>query len=355
MISRFLFALTLWVSAVQAQPALDTSAIDAAVRQHMAQRQVPGVALGIVHHGQLVYAQGYGLANLEHQLPVTPDTVFAIASVSKPLLAIGVARLVEQGKLAWSDPISRHLPDAPASWQGITLAHLANHSSGIVRESPAFDPERRLPDIDLVRATYPVPLDFPTGTRMQYCNVCYFALAEVIARTSGQAWPDFMARELFQPAGLQDTRPTSVADLVPRRAASYEWRDGRQHNVREYVALRPSGAFLSSVRDLARFEAALAAGRLLKAETLRLLETPTRLLDGSLGKMRADSGGYGLGWELREVQGWRRVAHGGSLAGFRTQYARYPEQGWAVILLSNGSGTASAQLEQAVAQLLPRP
>lgn len=350
--------LASWAGAALAQmqaPALDHRAIDATVKAEMDKRHIPGVALAVVHRGVLVYAQGYGLANLEHGVPVTPDTVFAIASVSKPLLAMGVARLAEQGRLAWSDPIARHLPDAPPAWQGITLAHLANHTAGIVRESPAFDGERRQPDIDLVRAAYPVPLDFPTGSKMQYCNVCYFALAEVIARTSGQPWPDFMARELFEPAGLQHTRPTSVSDVVPQRAASYEWRDGRQHTVREYVALRPSGAFLSSVRDLARFEAALVSGRLLKPDTLRQLEAPSRLNDGSLGSMRPDSLSYGLGWHVQDFQGWRRLTHGGSLAGFRSQYARYPDQGWAVIVLSNGAGTSSTALERAVSALLPRP
>ena len=122
---------------------------------------------------------------------------------------------------------------------------------------------------------------------------------------------------------------------------------------REYVALRPSGAFLSSVHDMARLEAALYEGRIVSPAMRRLMETPTRLSDGSLGKMDPNSVGYGLGWQIGDFEGQRRLSHGGSLAGFRTLYARYPDQGWAVILLTNGSNARRAAIEKQIAQLLP--
>lgn len=340
--------------AATAAPVLDTDAIDALVAREMATNQVPGLALAIVHKGELRYAKGYGLADVENQVPVTPDSVFAIASVSKPLLALAVAHLVEQGKLSWSDPVAKHLPGTPEPWRAITLAHLGNHTSGITRESPAFDGEKRQPDADLVTATYPLPLRFPTGSAMEYCNVCYFALAEVVSRTSGMPWPAYVEQALFKPAGMQHTRTTSVSDLVPRRVASYQLENGRLSNAREYVALRPSGAFLSTVNDLARFEAALQADRIVSAAMRRFLETPTLLNDGKPGTMNPAALGYGLGWEISEVDGRRRVVHGGSLAGFRTIYARYPDQGWAVIILANSSGAKRIALEAAIARLLPK-
>lgn len=340
--------------AATAAPALDTDAIDVLVAREMATNQVPGLALAIVHKGELRYAKGYGLADVENQVPVTPDSVFAIASVSKPLLALAVAHLVEQGKLSWSDPVAKHLPGTPESWRAITLAHLGNHTSGITRESPAFDGEKRQPDAELVTATYPLPLRFPTGSAMEYCNVCYFALAEVVSRTSGMPWPAYVEQALFKPAGMQHTRTTSVSDLVPRRVASYQLENGRLSNAREYVALRPSGAFLSTVNDLARFEAALQADRIVSAAMRRFMETPSLLNDGKPGTMNPAALGYGLGWEISEVDGRRRVVHGGSLAGFRTIYARYPDQGWAVIILANGSGAKRIALEAAIARLLPK-
>jgi CubicO group peptidase (beta-lactamase class C family) len=335
--------------------ALNGAAIDEVIAREMEVQKIPGLALGIVYKGNLLYAKGYGKANIENEVPATPDSVFAIASVSKPIIALGVARLVEQGKLRFDDPIAKYLPGTPKSWKDVRLTHLLSHTSGITRESPAFDGERIKPDFELVAAAFSVPLVSPTGTKWEYCNVCYFALAEVITRVGGDPWPQFMQKEMFQRAGMKDTRTTSVRDIIPRRAASYEWRHGRHENIREYIALRPSGAFVSTVNDLARLEAELWDGRVVSAETLRLMETPARLNDGSTARGSEYSVGYGMGWDVAIVDGRRRVAHDGALAGFRTVYARYPDQGWAVIVLANSSSGCCNALEGTVAKLLPSP
>lgn len=339
-------------SAPVGQFRLDVAAIDATITRAMSEQNIPGVALGIVYQGELVHARGFGKANLEQDVPVTPDTVFAIASVSKPIIALTMAALVEQGKLKWEDPVSRHLPGTPPAWSAIRLSHLASHTSGVLRESPAFDGEKIKSDFEVVSAAYRMPLEFETGTRMQYCNVCYFALAEVITRTAGEPWPKVVERTVFAPAGMTRTRTTSTRDLVPGRAASYEFRDGRYFNVREYVALRPSGAFLSTVNDLARLEKALHERRLLKPASLRAIEQPALLNDGKPGSFGNSKAHYGLGWELNTVRGERQVSHGGSLAGFRTLYARYPDSGWALILLTNSAGAKVAQLGNQVAEIL---
>lgn len=335
------------------QPALNGAAIDEVIAGEMKAQNIPGLALGIVYKGVLLYAKGYGKADIENDVPVTPDTVFAIASVSKPVIALGIARLVEQGELQFDDPIAKHLPGTPESWKDVRLTHLLSHTAGIVRESPAFDGERIKPDFEVVSATFGVPLASPTGTRWDYCNVCYFALAEVITRVGRDPWPLFLQKEVFQRAGMRDTRTTSVRDIISRRAASYDWKEGRYQNVREYIALRPSGAFVSTVNDLARLESELWGGRVVSAGTLRLMETPARLNDGKAARSSESSLGYGMGWDVAVIDGRRRVAHGGALAGFRTMYARYPDQGWAVIVLTNSASGQSDTLERAVAKLLP--
>lgn len=351
-------ALSLAVAGARADGAaepqvLNTDAIDQAIAREMAVQNIPGLALGIVYKGELRYAKGYGKADIENDLPVTPDTRFFIGSVSKPILALGVARLAEQGKLRLDDPISQHLPGTPASWKDIRLSHLLHHTSGIVRESPAFDSQRNKPDWDVVFAAFKMPLLFPTGTKWEYCNVCYFALAEVMTRVSGTPWPQLMQKEVFQPAGMNDTRTTNPRDAGPHRAVSYEWKNGRYEKMRENIAVRPSGAFVSTVNDMARLEAALWGGRVVLAQTLKLIETPARLNDGSEAKISEGSYGYGMGWDVGLVNGKRRVAHGGVLAGFRTAYARYPDQGWAVVVLSNSASGRYNALERAVARLLP--
>ncbi len=335
--------------------ALNGAAIDEVVAREMEVQKIPGLALGIMYKGDLLYAKGYGKADIENDVPATPDSVFAIASVSKPLIALGIARLVEQGKLRFDDPIAKYLPGTPESWKDVRLTHMLSHTSGITRESPGFDGERIKPDFEVVAAAFSVPLAAPTGTKWEYCNICYFALADVITRVGGDPWPQFMQKEVFQRAGMKDTRTTSVRDIIPRRAASYEWRHGRHENMREYIALRPSGAFVSTVSDLARLESELWGGRVVSAGTLRLMETPARLNDGSPARGSDNSVGYGLGWDVAIVDGRRRVAHDGALAGFRTVYARYPDQGWAVIVLTNSSSGCCNALERAVAKLLAIP
>lgn len=336
-------------------PAINEAGIQEVVSAVMREQSIPGMAVGVLHEGKLIYAKGFGKANLEWNLPVTPDTVFMIGSISKPMLSVGINLLAERGKLGLDDPVSRHIPGTPASWQGITLRHLLNHTSGIRRESPAFDGDKARPDIDLISATFAAPLDFPTGSKSQYCNVCYFTLAEVITRVSGEPWRSFMAREVFAPAGMTVTRTTSNTDLIPQRAGSYLLKDGKQLNVPEWAALRPSGAFVSSLNDMAKWEAALYANKILKAENLAAMARPGLLADGKLAPFGTSGGGYGLGWQLSQFQGQRRVAHGGSLAGFRSMHARYPDSGLAIIVLTNGAGARTEQIENLLAERLLAP
>ena len=321
----------------------------------MREQSIPGMAVGVLHEGKLIYAKGFGNASLEWNLPVTPDTVFMIGSISKPMLAVGINLLAERGKLGLDDPVSKHIPGTPASWQGITLRHLLNHSSGIRRESPAFDGDKAKPDMELISATFASPLDFPTGSKTQYCNVCYLTLAEVITRVSGESWRTFMAREVFALAGMSATRTTSNVDLIPQRAGSYVLKDGQQVNVPEWTALRPSGAFVSSLNDMAKWEAALYGNRILKAETLAAMAQPGRLADGSVAPFGGPGGGYGLGWVTGQFQGQRRVAHGGSLAGSRSMHARYPDSGLAIVLLTNGAGARTDQIEALLARQVLAP
>jgi D-alanyl-D-alanine carboxypeptidase len=336
-----------------ATPTIDVVAIDRTVAKHMREKSIPGVALAIIQNGKAVYVKGFGKANLEHDIAVTTDSVFLIGSVSKPIIAMGIALLEQQGKLNIDDPISKYIPDTPATWREITLRHLLNHTAGLVRESPAFNGDKAISDIDLIKATFPIPLDFPTGSKFQYCNICYFTLAEVITRVSAQPWPDFMAKHFFAPAGMKATRASSVSALIPNRVASYAFKDGVYSIEREYVALRPSGAFASSINDLVKLETSLYQNQVLKAETLVRMRQPAKLNDGKHALfMDLPNTGYGLGWALATFNGQPRVWHGGSLAGFRAVYRRYPESGVAVIVLTNLSTARPNEIEAEIMELM---
>ncbi|HSL72773.1 MAG TPA: serine hydrolase domain-containing protein, partial [Longimicrobiales bacterium] len=316
-------------------------AVDQFVRAEMERQHITGLSLAIVKGGRVVHARGFGWADREQQIAVTPETVFKIGSVSKQFLASGIMLLVQDGRVRLDDPVSKYIGDTPESWSAVTLRHLLSHTSGILREGPAFDPMVRKPDIDVIRSAYSAPLRFETGTSFQYCNVCYFALAEIIARVSGQPWDAFMRERVFAPVRMEATGTT--IDPIPNRARGYDWRDDAHHATPEWQALRPSGAFVSTVLDLARWDSVLYAGAILKRESRDTMWTNTQVKGGRPAP-------YGLGWYLENVQcprvqssgvgcralaGRRLVHHGGSLPGFRALVTHIPQDSLTVIVLTN--------------------
>jgi CubicO group peptidase (beta-lactamase class C family) len=318
---------------------------DAVVREEMVRQHIPGVALMILRDGRVVHQAGFGTADLEQNLPVRPDTAFNIGSLSKQFLAEGTLLLVQEGKVALDAPVSRYLPDAPASWSAITVRHLLSHTSGLIREAPGFDGDKVQSDADVIRSAYATPLNAPPGTRFEYCNLGYFILAEIITRTSGKPWPAFFAERVFGPAGMTATRPTSLTDLIPHRAHGYAWNAGRFENALSYRALRPSGAFTSTAADLAKWEAVLARGGLAGGTARAEMWQPARLLNG-------EAAPYGFGWRIESVEGHTEIGHGGSLPGFRSYYARYPHAKLAIIVLTNNGAAEPRDIARGIARTM---
>lgn len=318
------FAILLLLSGIFAT----ADEVDRIVREEMARQHIPGASIAVLRDGRIVKVQGYGVANLELNTPANAESVYRIGSVSKQFIAAGILLLQQDGKLSVDDKIGRFLEDAPAAWSGITLRHLMSHTSGIVREGPAFSPLRVQPDIDVVRSAYPLPLAFPTGEKWQYCNVCYFALAEVVSRVSGKPWPRFLNDRVFVPLGMNSTRTTTNDNLVPNRAGGYSWENGLFRNAPSLLAVRPSGALLSNVIDLAKWDAALYATSPLTEATRQLSWTKIRLNNGKTYD-------YGLGWTVEDFDGRRVVGHGGALSGFKSHFLRFLDDRLSVIVLVN--------------------
>lgn len=316
--------------------------IDDFVLAEMQRKHIPGVTLAVVKEGRVIKTKGYGLANVELNVPATTDTVYKIGSISKPIIATGILMLVEEGKIALDDKVSKYLDSTPETWEDITIRNFLSHTSGVVRESPLFRGGAVQPDIDVIKGAYPVPLNFPTGTKYEYCNVGYFSLAEIITRVSGKPWPEFFAERIFKPLGMNSTRTTTFLDIVSNRATGYSFRDGKLFNSEVYIALRPSGAFLSTVGDLAKFETALYSGGLLKKETLAEMWKPFKLADGK------DSV-YGLGWFVGALNGHKQINHGGSLNGFRSEFGRFPDDKLTLIVLTNLGENNPAEIARGVA------
>lgn len=324
-------------------PLLRADAVDDLVNAELARQQIPGLALAVMKDGKLAKSAGYGLANVEEKVPVRPETVFRIASVGKQFIATGILLLVEDGKMTLDDRLGALLDDAPPTWAPLTVRQLLSHTSGLVRESPGYLPILRQPDINVIRAAYPLPLQFTPGEKYQYSNVGYFTLAEIIRRKGGQPWPEFIAARVFRPAQLDATATTDQPPRGPR-ATGYAGKEGNWTPVTDALALRPSGAFHSTVLDLAKWDRMLDGDTVLKPSSRKELWTRIRLNDGSTHD-------YGLGWAVTAKGGRDMVRHGGSQSGFRTEYLRFPKERVTVIVLANADEAKPAVFAERVAEL----
>lgn len=323
---------------------LGNDAVDKAVAAEMQRQKIPGVAVAVIQNGKVVKEKGYGTANLEFNIPVTAETVFKIGSVSKPLIAVGVMRLVEEGKIGLDDPVSKYFKDAPATWKDVTIRHLLSHTSGIIREAPGFDPFKVQADYDVIATAFGSPLVFAPGEKYQYCNVGYFSLAEIIARVSGKPWPQYLEETIFRPNKMAATRVTSNTDIISKRAGGYALTNGKLFNAESYRALRPSGAFYSNLKDLINWNLGLESGSPIKPETLRTMWEPFKLNDGKFAP-------YGFGWSIGTVRGKKRVGHGGSLSGFRSDLAMFQDDKLTVIVLTNLDSANPAAISTEVADV----
>lgn len=337
--ASILTLLLLLVATVTAQ----ADKVDDFVKAEMQKQRISGLSIAVVKEGKIIKAEGYGLANVELNIPAKPETVYQIGSVSKQLIAAGVLLLLQDGKLSLDDKLSKFLDGTPDTWKEITVRHLLTHTSGIVREAPGFDPFKVQADADVIKTAYPLPLRFAPGEKWEYCNVGYFALAEIMRKVSGKPWAVFLHERVFQPLGMDATRTTTLTEIVPNRADGYVWRDGKLRNAESFFALRPSGAFLSTVLDLAKWDAALYSDQILNAASRELMWTPVKLNSGA-------SHPYGFGWELDAVNGHRRVQHGGSLPGFRSVIARYLDDKLTVIVLTNADNASPGPIALGVAE-----
>jgi D-alanyl-D-alanine carboxypeptidase len=336
-----LFALVLLLIATVAARA---DKVDDYVKAEMQKQHVPGLSLAIIKDGKIIKVEGYGLANVELSVPAGPETVYKIGSVSKQFIASGIMLLIQEGRVSLDDKISKFLEGTPATWKEITVRHLLTHTSGIVREAPGFDPLKIQNDADVIKTAYPLPLRFAPGEKYEYCNVGYFALAEIIRKVTGKQWGDYLNERLFLPLEMNATRTTTMTEIVQNRANGYVWRDGKLRNANIYFALRPSGAFLSSVLDLAKWDAALYTDRILKQSVRDQMWSPVKLNNGA-------SHPYGFGWQLDTVGGHRRVHHGGSLPGFRAALARFVDDKLTVVVLTNGDNANPSAIALGVADL----
>jgi D-alanyl-D-alanine carboxypeptidase len=337
------FSLLLMTSlAATAQKPLPEKQADAFIRRKMQEGHITGLSLAVVKDGKVVKATGYGLANVETRTAATAATVYKIASVSKQLVSAAIMLLEQDGKLLVTDKVSRYIPEAPATWKDITLERLLNHSAGLPLDIPAFDPYKLQSDSVLVGSLFALPLLYTPGDRFSYSNTDYFVIAEVIRRVSGMPWADFIAKRIFEPLQMRSTRTTTTTALITNRANGYHVKKDTVTNAEAWIPVRPSGAFLSTVGDMAKWDAALYGNTILSEASKQQLWSPVKLNNGNTVP-------YGLGWGIQPFQGHRRVFHNGGLPGFSADIERFIDDKLTVIVLCNTGGVEADHLALAVA------
>lgn len=325
------------------------SAVDEYIHSEMAKQHIPGLALLVSRGGEIVRAQGYGLANVELQVPVTPETIFQSGSVGKQFTATAVMMLVEEGKIGLEDPLTRYFPDAPAAWKQVTIRELLSHTAGFTDYPKDFDMRKDYTEAEMLKIVEGIPLAFPPGTSWSYSNLGFLTLGIVIHKVTGEFYGDFLQERIFHPLGMNTTRIISEEDIIPNRAAGYRLVKGELKN-QEWVAPKlnttADGSLYFSILDLAKWDAALYTEKLLKRSSLEQMWTVATLSNG-----QPNSGHYGFGWSVEAGNGHHLVEHGGAWQGFKTQISRYIDDKLTVVVLTNLAEAHPAPIAHRVAEM----
>lgn len=331
---RVVFVLILLVTPwTLAQSRQKPDEVDQYVEAFIKKRSIPGLSLAVVRDGKLVKVAGYGLANLELNVPAKPESVYEIGSISKHFTAEAILLLAEDGKLSLDDPLSKHLNEIPAAWKSITLRQILTHTSGLKDWEAAnvLSYRREYTADEFIKLMSPFPLDFAPGEKWAYTNTGFPLLGMVIERASGKSFEDFMTERIFKPLGMSATRFNRPSHIVPNHAGGYVDEEGtlRKGEPLRPQVIAPNGGMLTTVLDMAKWERVFYTEQLLKRSSLEQMQMPVQLNNGA-------SFNSGLGVFLDTFRGHRLILHNGStVAGFSAVFYSYPDDKLTVIVLCN--------------------
>ena len=325
--------------------------VDSVATAAVAEHRTAGVSIAVVRSGRPVLAKGYGFADLENDVPATPETVYRIGSITKQFTSAAIMRLVEQGKLSLDDTLQKFLPSVPSQGNRVTVRHLLNHTSGI-RSYTSLGPKwQRVMRLDLAPDSMVAlfagePFDFAPGSAYRYNNSGYFLLGVIIERLSGKPYGQHLQDEFFTPLGLRNTVYCDQAPLIKRRAQGYTPRPGGQFvNAEPLSMTQPyaAGSLCSTVTDLATWALALSSGKVVSPASYALMTTPGTLNDG-----KPITYGFGLGTGV--LGGHRQVSHNGGINGFVSELHHYPDDSLVTVVLTNTGSLTAVELERLVAR-----
>ena len=323
--------------------------LDDLVQAEMKRQHIPGLSLAVVKNGKVIKEKGYGLANVEHKIAVKPQTIFQSGSIGKQFTAALVMLLVQDGKIALDDPISKYLEGTPKAWEKITVRHLLTHTSGLADPYEKLDFRKDYTDAELLKVEADIPLLFAPGEKWAYSNTGYHVLGFLCNKVGGKFYGDQLAERIFKPIGMK-TAIINERNIVPHRAAGYDLEKGELKNqqwVSPMLNTTADGSLYLTAHDLALWDLALYDNQPLSAALKQQSWTPVKLNDGKTHP-------YGFGWGLEERNGHRNIAHGGAWQGFTTYISRFPDDKLSVVVLTNVSGVRPGKVaDQVAAHYLP--
>jgi D-alanyl-D-alanine carboxypeptidase len=357
LLSIVAIALTFATSA-EARPATPTNAmlvqLDLVIEHALEAGGAPGASVAIEWHGEVIYKKGFGYADLENHVPVTPDTVFAIGSITKTMTALAIHQLVAAGKVRLDASVGEYLPELAGPERNVKIRYLLDHTSGIVSytDVPGFPLESQGPMSrkDVLGWFDSRPLQFAPGSRWSYTNSGFYLLGLVIEAVSGMSYEDYLQKNVFEPFGMTHSSLTSWRPLLTSRAHGY--RRGRQglENAPRYDPVLPfaAGAVLSTSGDLLNYQRG-ELGDASKSPALRnSLLVRDSLPDGFVLP-------YSLGaLVFTTFNGHRRIGHPGDIFGFESQYSYYPDDDMTIVVLTNNQNASfpPISIEQKLARVL---
>lgn len=343
---RVLLWMGLCLPAVSPSAQTRTQTFDSLLSSYISGHHIPGLSLSVVDHGEVILVKGFGQADVENGVPASGDTVYRIASLSKPVTATAAMMLAESGKLDLDAPIQKYCPAFPQKPWPITARELLSHQSGIrdYRNSQETLNTRHYYGLrDALSQFAGDPLEFEPGTRMQYTSYGYIVLGCVMEGASGMAFNDYMRQAVFEPARMLATRLDNVFAIIPHRARGYVLSAGGTLQNAPFVDVsnKPPGSGInSSARDMGNLLAALFAGKLVSAATLERMLTPQKTRDGK-------STIYGLGFfrggPLSSYRGLEEAGHGGDQQGFSSTIYLLPSRQFGIVILCNLEAECNSQ------------
>jgi CubicO group peptidase (beta-lactamase class C family) len=296
----------------------------------------PGCAVLVAKNGQIVYEKGFGQASLELNVPMKPDMVFKIGSITKQYTAIAILQLVEEGKISLQDSIQKFIKNFPSKGHTITIENLLTHTSGIIDYESLdvhipYSYRIEFPPKQIVDSLGHHALVFTPGSKFSYCNSNYFLLGYIIEMVTGQSYAAYMQQHVFTPMGLTNTYYDDEKQVIPNRVDGYAKWQGDKYEKADYIAMSQvyaAGALMSNVEDMFKWHQVLYACKLVRKAMLKKAFTPFQLTDGTFSN-------YGFGWFIKELAGSKTIEHSGGIDGFQSDEIYFPKENVFIAALYN--------------------